>query len=151
VLDSIGLQQVELVEADVHSLNRPEWDRSFDLAILPPCPAHQENPEKTLRCDGRLIRADGHVVYQDILDEPSIGSGRFDVFSLADRRPHEHTPARPTVALAARRLEGRTAKALARRSVVADAGGRWVHHAGSSIAQQTGRRAVGARTARVPA
>jgi SAM-dependent methyltransferase len=79
VLDSIGLQRVELVEADVHSLDRPEWDRSFDFAYCRLVLLHQETPEETLRCIGRLVRAGGHVVYQDILDEPSFPRSEPDV------------------------------------------------------------------------
>jgi ubiquinone/menaquinone biosynthesis C-methylase UbiE len=50
VLDSIGLQRIEFVEADVHSLDRPEWDRSFDLVYCRHVLLHQETPEETLRC-----------------------------------------------------------------------------------------------------
>jgi SAM-dependent methyltransferase len=79
VLDSVGLQRVELVEADVHTLDRPEWDRSFDLAYCRLVLLHQETPEETLRFIGRLVRAGGHVIYQDILDEPSFPRSDPDV------------------------------------------------------------------------
>jgi SAM-dependent methyltransferase len=79
VLDSIGLRRVELVEADVHSLDRPEWGRSFDLAYCRLVLLHQATPEETLGCVGRLVRAGGHVVYQDILDEPSFPRSEPDV------------------------------------------------------------------------
>ena len=79
VLDSVGLERVELVEADVHLLARPEWDRSFDLAYCRLVLLHQEVPEETLRCIGRLVRAGGYVIYQDILDEPSFPRSEPDV------------------------------------------------------------------------
>jgi SAM-dependent methyltransferase len=79
VLDSVGLRRVELVDADIHSLDRPEWNRSFDLAYCRLVLLHQETPEETLRCVGRLVRAGGHVIYQDILDEPSFPRPEPDV------------------------------------------------------------------------
>jgi SAM-dependent methyltransferase len=79
VLDAIGLQRVELVVADIHSLDRPEWDGSFDLAYCRLVLLHQEAPEKTLGCVGRFVRARGYVIYQDILDEPSFPRSEPDV------------------------------------------------------------------------
>ena len=79
VLDSVGLERVDLLEADVHTLDRPEWVRSFDLAYCRLVLLHQETPEETLRCVGRLVRSGGHVIYQDILDEPSFPRSEPDV------------------------------------------------------------------------
>jgi SAM-dependent methyltransferase len=79
VLDSIGLEQVELVEADVHALERPEWEHSFDLAYCRLVLLHQASPDETLRCVGRLVRTGGYVIYQDILDEPSFPRSEPDV------------------------------------------------------------------------
>jgi SAM-dependent methyltransferase len=71
VLDQIGLQRVELIESDIHLLNRPEWDRWFDLAYCRLVLLHQEAPGKTLQAIGRLVRPGGYVIYQDVLDEPT--------------------------------------------------------------------------------
>jgi ubiquinone/menaquinone biosynthesis C-methylase UbiE len=70
-VDRAGFPGVELVQGDVNSYQRPEWEGCFDLAYCRLMLLHQTDARETLRRTGRWVRPGGHVVYQDILDEPS--------------------------------------------------------------------------------
>jgi SAM-dependent methyltransferase len=70
VASSLGLNNVEVVEGDIHDLDSAMLGGPFDLAYTRLFLLHQANPVQTLRHIGELLRPGGVLVAHEPLSSP---------------------------------------------------------------------------------